>query len=82
MGLHALLLCHALHVEAQVREELDDAHLLPRQLLSDGGAGGVALGPRAAVNQVKRAAPGRSLSAAAVAVVTEAAVPALQRSRK
>lgn len=82
VGLHALLVSHALHVEAQVCEELDHAHLLPRQVLSDPGTRGVAVGPRTAVNQAHGTTPGRSLSDAPVAVVTEAAVPALKRSGK
>ena len=59
-----------------MHEELDDIHLLPRELVSDGGAGGVAVGPGTAVDQVHRAALGRGL-VVAVAVV-EAAVPAVQ----
>lgn len=78
-GVHALLLGHLLHVEAHVHEELDDVHLLPGELVTDGGAGGVAVRPRAAVDQVHRAAFGRSL---VVPVVVEAAVPAVQRPRQ
>lgn len=37
-GLRSLLLGHRLHVEAHVHEELGHVHLLPRELVSDGGA--------------------------------------------
>lgn len=60
-----------------MHEELNDVHLLSSELVSDGGAGGVAVWPRAAVNQMYRAALGWSL---VVPVVVEAAVPAVQRS--
>lgn len=60
-----------------MHEELNDVHLLPCELVSDGGAGGVAVWPRAAVNQMYRAAFGWSL---VVPVVVEAAVPAMQRT--
>lgn len=60
-----------------MHEELNDIHLLPCELISDGGAGGVAVWPRAAVNQMHRTAFRRSL---VVPVVVEAAVPAVQRS--
>ena len=59
-----------------MHEELDDVHLLPRELVSDGGAGGVAVGPGAAVDQVHRAALGWGLIVS-VAVV-ETAVPAVE----
>ena len=62
-----------------MHEELNDVHLLPRELVSDGGAGGVAVGPRAAVNQVHGTALGRSL---VVLVVMETTVPTVQRSRQ
>lgn len=79
-GVHALLLGHLLHVEAHMHEELDDVHLLSRGLVSDGGAGGVAVGPGAAVDQVHGAALGRGLVVPAVFVKT--AVPAVQSSRQ
>ena len=60
-----------------MHEELNDIHLLPCELVSDGGAGGVAVWPGAAVNQMYRAAFGRSF---VVPIVVEAAVPAVQRS--
>lgn len=60
-----------------MHEELNDVHLLSCELVSDGGAGGVAVWPGAAVNQMHRAAFGRRL---VVPVVVEAAVPAVQRS--
>lgn len=59
-----------------MHEELDDVHLLPRELVSDGGAGGVAVRPRAVVDQVHGAGFGRRL---VVPAVVEAAVPAVQR---
>ena len=37
-GLQALLLCYRLHVEAHVHQELGHIHLLPRELVPDGGA--------------------------------------------
>lgn len=60
-----------------MHEELNDIHLLPCELISDGGAGGVAVRPRAAVNQMHRAGFRRGL---VVPVVVEAAVPAVQCS--
>lgn len=60
-----------------MHEELNDVHLLPCELVPDGGAGGVAVWPRAAVNQMDGAAFGWSL---VVPVVVEAAVPAVQCS--
>lgn len=60
-----------------MHEELNDIHLLPCELVPDGGTGGVAVRPRAAVDQMDGAAFGRSL---VVPVVVEAAVPAVQRS--
>ena len=60
-----------------MHEELNDVHLLSCELVSDGGAGGVAVRPRAAVDQVHGAAFGRSF---VVPVVVEAAVPAVQGS--
>lgn len=83
-GVHALLLRHLLHVEAHVLQELDHAHLLSRQLVSYSRAGGITVRPRAAVNQMERAAPGvwglRLLVVVGVVVGLEAAVPAVQRS--
>lgn len=76
-GVHALLLSHLLHIEAHVHEELNDIHLLSCELVSDGWAGGVAVWPRAAVNQMHRAAFGGSF---VVPVVMETAVPAVQSS--
>lgn len=58
-------------------EELNAVYLLSGELVSDGGASGVAVWPRAAVNQMHGAASGRSL---VVPVVVEAAVPAVQGS--
>lgn len=49
---HSLLVGHLLDIEAHVHEELDDVHLLPRRLIPDGWARGVAVRPRAAVDQV------------------------------
>lgn len=60
-----------------MHEELNDVHLLSCELVSDGGTGGVAVWPRAAVNQVHRAAFGWSL--VVPVVVVEAAVPAVER---
>lgn len=60
-----------------MHEELDDIHLLACELVPDGGAGGVAVRPRAAVDQMEGAAFGGGL---VVPVVVEAAVPAVQRS--
>lgn len=60
-----------------MHEELNDVHLLSCELVSDGGAGGVAVRPRAAVDQMDGAAFGRSF---VVPVVIEAAVPAVQSS--
>lgn len=62
-----------------MHEELDDVHLLPRELVPDGGAGGVAVWPRAAVNQMDGAAFGGGL---VVPIVVEAAVPAVQCPRQ
>lgn len=75
-GLQALLLGHRLHVEAHVHEELGHVHLLPRELVPDGGAGGVAVGPGAAVHQVDGAALQGGL--AGLVAVVEAPVPAVQ----
>lgn len=74
-------------------QELDHAHLLTRQLVPDGGAGGVTVRPRAAVDQMQRAASHRRrlvLLVVVVAVATvdggivvdvlEAAVPAVKGS--
>jgi len=73
-----------------LHQELDDVHLLPRELVPDGGARGVAVGPRAAVDQVHGAALGRgpvAVVVAAVAVgvavaVVQAAVPAVEGPRQ
>lgn len=59
-----------------MHEELDDIHLLSCELVSDGRAGGVAVWPWAAVNQMQRAALWWSF---VVPVVVEAPVPAVQR---
>ncbi len=65
-------------------EELDHAHFLSCQLVADGRAGGVAVGPRAAVDQMQRAAPhGRGLVLLVIVgavdvVVVEASVPAVE----
>lgn len=75
-GLQALLLCHCLHVEAHVHQELGHIHLLPRELVPDGGARGVAVGPGAAVHQVDGAALQGSF--AGLVAVVEASVPAVQ----
>lgn len=58
-----------------MHEELNDIHLLSCELVSDGGASGVAVWPWAAVDQMYRAAFRWSL---VVPVVVEAAVPAVQ----
>lgn len=84
-GVHPLLLGHLLHVEAHVLQELDDAHLLSRQLVTNGRAGGIAVRPRAAVHQMQWATPGRgrpvgSFAAVDVVVVLEASVPAVEGS--
>lgn len=63
-----------------MHEELDHVHLLARELVPDGGAGGVAVWPGAAVNQMDGAALGRGL--VVPAVVLETAVPAVQGSGK
>ena len=76
-GVHALLLGHLLHIKAHVHKELNDIHLLSCELVSDSRAGGVAVRPRAAVNQMHRASFGWSF---VVPAVVEAAVPAVQRS--
>lgn len=76
-GIHALLLGHLLHIKAHVHQELDDVHLLAGELVPDGGTGGVAVWPRAAVDKVHGATFRWRL---VVAVVVEAAVPAVQRS--
>ena len=60
-----------------MHEELNDVHLLSCELVSDCGAGGVAVWPRAAVDQMYGAAFGWRL---VVPVVVEAAVPAVQSS--
>ena len=59
-----------------MHEELDDVHLLASELVPDGGAGGVAVGPGAAVNQVDGTAFGGGL--VVPAVVVETAVPAVK----
>lgn len=74
-GVHALLLSHLLHIKAHMHEELDDVHLLPSELVSDGGAGGVTVWPRATVNQMHRTSFWWSL---VVPVVLQATVPAVQ----
>lgn len=58
-----------------MHKELDDVHLLASKLVPDGGTGGIAVRPRATVDQVHGATFGWSL---VVAVVVEAAVPAVQ----
>lgn len=75
-GLQALLLRHLLHIEAHVHEELDHVHLLPRELVPDGGARGVAVRPGTAVDQLDGAALQSHLPVP-VALV-QAAVPAVQ----
>lgn len=79
-GVHALLLSHLLHIKAHMHEKLDDIHLLSCGLVSDSRACWVAVGPRAAVNQVHGATLGWSLVVSAVVMKT--AVPAVQSSRK
>lgn len=79
-GLQALLLCHRLHVEAHVHEELGHIHLLPRELVPDGRARGVAVGPGAAVHQVDGAA--LQWGFAGLMAVVEASVPAMKRPRQ
>lgn len=79
-GLQALLLRHGLHVKAHVHEELGHVHLLPRELVPDGGAGGVAVGPGAAVHQVDGAALQGGF--AGLVAVVQASVPAVQRPRQ
>lgn len=76
-GLQALLLRHGLHIEAHVHEELGHVHLLPREPVSDGGAGWVAVRPGAAVHQVDWAALQRRF--AGLVAVVEASVPAVKR---
>lgn len=76
-GLQALLLRHCLHVEAHVHQELGHIHLLPRELVPDGGARGVAVGPGAAVHEVDGAALQGGF--AGLVAVVEASVPAVQR---
>lgn len=78
---HALLLGHGGHVEAHVHEELHATHLLAAVLVPHGGAGGVAVGPGAAVHQVHGAAP-RGRLVAVPGAVHEAAVPAVQSPRQ
>lgn len=64
-------------------EELDDAHFLSGQLISDRRARRVAVRPRAAVDQMQRTCAWRRAVAAVVPeTVLEAAVPALQRARQ
>lgn len=60
-----------------MHEELKNVHLLPCELVSDCGAGGVAVRPWAAVDQMYWAGFGWSL---VVPVVLEAAVPAVKGS--
>lgn len=74
-GVHALLLSHLLYIKAHVHEELDDVHLLPGELVSDGGTGGVTVWPGATVDQMHRTSFWRGL---VVPVVLQAAVPAVQ----
>lgn len=62
-----------------MHEELNDIHLLSCELVSDGGAGRIAVWPGAAVNQMYRAALGWSL---VVPIVMETAVPAVQSPRQ
>lgn len=62
-----------------MHEELNDIHLLSCELVSDGGAGRIAVWPGAAVNQMYRAALGWSL---VVPIVMETAVPAVQCPRQ
>lgn len=76
-GLQALLLSRGLHVKPHVHEELGHVHLLPRELVPDGGAGGVAVRPRAAVHQVDGAALHGGF--AGLVAVVQASVPAVQR---
>lgn len=59
-----------------MHEELDDVHLLSCELVSDGGASGVAVWPRAAVNEVHRTALGWGL--VVLVAFLEAAVPAVE----
>lgn len=57
LSLKALLLRHPSAIEAHVHQELGHIHpLLPRELVPDGGARGVAVGPGAGVHQVDGAA--------------------------
>lgn len=89
-GIHALLLCHLLHVKAHVLQELGHTHLLSCQLVSNSWAGGIAVWPRAAVNQMQWTSSHRrgfvllvgvvSMSAVDVEVALQAAVPAVQGS--
>lgn len=60
-----------------MHKKLNDIHLLSCELVPDGGAGGVAVRPGAAVDQVYGAAFGWGF---VVPVVMEAAVPTVQRS--
>lgn len=48
-GVHALLLGHLLHVKTHVLQKLDDAHLLPSHLVTDGWTGRVTVWPWTAV---------------------------------
>lgn len=76
-GLQALLLRQGVHVQPHVHEELGHVHLLPGELVPDGGARGVAVGPGAAVHQVDRAALQGGF--AGLVAVMEASVPAVKR---
>lgn len=60
-----------------MHEELNDVHLLSCELVSDGRAGGVAVWPWAAVDQMNWTAFRWGF---VVPVVVEAPVPAVQRS--
>lgn len=75
-GLHALLLSHRLHIEAHVHKELRHVHLLPCELVPDGRAGGIAVGPGATVYQVEGAALHGGF--AGLMAVMEASIPAVQ----
>lgn len=91
-GVHALLLGRLLHVQTQVLENLDGAHLLSRRFVIDSWARGVAVGPRAAVDQMERTTPRRRglvllavvayMAAVGVVALLQASVPAVEGSGK
>lgn len=91
-GVHALLLGRLLHVQTHVLENLDGAHLLSRHFVIDSRARGVAVGPRAAVDQMKRTTPRRRglvflavvayMAAVGVVALLQASVPAVEGSGK